>query len=125
MLSEEEVKVAWEHIRTLKGSIVGDYYCGFNNSCIAFEEDEVIIDKLIKEHFELKEKYSKILDDVQLTVEEIESLSRYYQGIMKIISRNMLNIFEIAYTVDNYDLELCVKAIDKLQKQKEMLENER
>lgn len=63
--------------------------------------------------------------DVQLTVEEIESLSRYYQGIMKIISRNMLNIFELAYTVDKYDLELCVNAIDKLQKQKEMLENEK
>lgn len=63
--------------------------------------------------------------DVQLTIEEIEALGRYYQELMKIISRNMLNIFEIAYTVDNYDLELCVKAIDKLQKQKEMLENER
>lgn len=63
--------------------------------------------------------------NLQLTIEEIESLSRYYQNIMKIISRNMLNIFELAYTVDNYDLELCINAIDKLQKQKEKLENEK
>lgn len=44
---------------------------------------------------------------------------------MKIISRNMLNIFELAYTVDNYDLELCINAINKLQKQKEELESEK
>lgn len=107
-------------IKTLEGehkASIGDYIIkGVNGEFYSCKPD-------------IFEKTYDVVDDdeinLQLTIEEIESLSRYYQNIMKIISRNMLNIFELAYTVDNYDLELCINAIDKLQKQKEKLENEK
>lgn len=105
-------------IKTLEGehkASIGDYIIkGVNGEFYPCKPD-------------IFEKTYEIVNDdeisYQLTVEEIEALSRYYQNIMKIISRNMLNIFELAYTVDNYDLELCINAIDKLQKQKEKLKN--
>lgn len=39
---------AWAHIKTLKGSNFGNYYSQFNNSTLAFAEDEKVIDELVK-----------------------------------------------------------------------------
>lgn len=47
---------AWEHIRTLKGSNCGDYYCRFIDSYIKFEEDEKVIDEMFKEFEKLKKE---------------------------------------------------------------------
>ncbi len=116
VVNESEQYEPQKHYENLKQWVDGNLICEYDDPVWNKEAYEAI-------HFILDDYKNKI--DLQLTVEEIESLSRYYQNIMKIISRNMLNIFELAYTVDNYDLELCINAINKLQKQKEELESEK
>ena len=41
-------QIAWEHIKTLKGSNFGNYYCDFTISAAAFEQDEVVIEELVQ-----------------------------------------------------------------------------
>lgn len=93
-------------------------YYDINGKDNSISDDCNLIEQLIHEHF--KDDFSH--KENQLTVEEIEALSRYYQDIMRIMSRNMLNIFELAYNTNKADLDLCISAIEKLQKQKELLE---
>lgn len=40
-------QIAWEHIKTLKGSNLG-YYGNFTQSFLAFEEDEKIIEEIVQ-----------------------------------------------------------------------------
>jgi len=61
---------------------------------------------------------------LKLTIEEIEAFFHYLSNISRITSNSLLSVLETAYTVGKEDLELSIKVIDKLQKQKEMLENE-
>lgn len=51
-------QIAWEHIKTLKGSNLG-YYGQFTHSFLAFEEDEVIINELVEKVTRKKPVYKK------------------------------------------------------------------
>lgn len=51
-------QIAWEHIKTLKGSNFG-YYGQFTQSFLAFEEDEVIINELVEKVTHKKPVYKK------------------------------------------------------------------
>lgn len=66
-MDKEIILLAWEHIKTLRGSNLGDYYCQFIHSGIEFDKDAVVIENMINDYFNLKdniktleEKYKKI-----------------------------------------------------------------
>lgn len=62
--------------------------------------------------------------DSQLTAEEIDALFCYFAKSIGALSDDLLKILKIAYTVGENDLDSCISAVQKLQKQKEMLEDE-
>lgn len=61
--------------------------------------------------------------DLQLTVEEINALICYISKSIGVLNGDLLNVLKMAYMVGEEDLSSCINAVEKLQKQKEMLEN--
>lgn len=73
-MDKEIILLAWEHIKTLRGSNLGDYYCQFIHSGIEFDKDAVVIENMINDYFNLKdniktleEKYKKSLEFLEIT----------------------------------------------------------
>ena len=99
--------------------------CSFSVTCIininSYTNNPNSYDDIMNHIHDL----SKEEQDYQLTVEELEAFLCYLSKISKTIGNDLFNILEIAYTVGEENLKLCINAIDKLQKQKEMLENEK
>lgn len=85
MPSKEECKRALKHLIECKQRKLCDK-CNFKIRC-TMPNDELVIENLIKDHFELKEKYSKILDDVHDY--------RYETHCMKMAVRNLCEHFGV------------------------------
>ena len=60
-MDKEVVLLAWEHIKTLRGSNLGDYYCQFIHSGIEFDKDAVVIENMIDDYFNLKNNIKKTI----------------------------------------------------------------
>lgn len=85
MLSKEEYEKALEHLIECKQRKLCDK-CNFKLRC-TMSNDELVINQLIEECFELKEKYKKILDDVHDY--------RYETHCMKMTIRNLYEHFGV------------------------------
>lgn len=75
-MDKKVILLAWKHIKTLRGSNLGDYYCQFIHSGIEFDKDAVVIENMINDYFNLKdnmnvniktleEKYKKSLKHLE------------------------------------------------------------
>lgn len=85
MLSKEEYEKALEHLIECKQRKLCDK-CNFKLRC-TMSNDELVINQLIEECFELKEKYKKILDDVHDY--------RYETHCMKMTIKNLYEHFGV------------------------------
>lgn len=71
-MDKEVVLLAWEHIKTLRGSNLGDYYCQFIHSGIEFDKDAVIIEKMIDDYFNLKDNIKTLEEKYTTSLELLE-----------------------------------------------------
>lgn len=60
-------QIAWEHIKTLKGSNFG-YYGQFTQSFLAFEEDEKIIEEIVQKTIPKKIELFRIKKNMMGTI---------------------------------------------------------
>lgn len=75
-MDKEVILLAWEHIKTLRGSNLGDYYCQFIHSGIEFDKDAVVIENMIDEYFNLKDNIKTLEEKYKKSLELLEIANR-------------------------------------------------
>lgn len=75
-MDKEVILLAWEHIKTLRGSNLGDYYCQFIHSGIEFDKDAVVIENMIDEYFNLKDNIKTLEEKYKKSLEFLERANR-------------------------------------------------
>ena len=75
-MDKEIILLAWEHIKTLRGSNLGDYYCQFIHSGIEFDKDAVVIENMIDEYFNLKDNIKTLEEKYKISLELLERTNR-------------------------------------------------
>lgn len=71
-MDKEVILLAWEHIKTLRGSNLGDYYCQFIHSGIEFDKDAVVIENMIDDYFNLKDNIKTLEEKYKISLEFLE-----------------------------------------------------
>ena len=116
IVNESEQYEQQKHYENLKSWVDGNLICEYDDPVWNKEAYEAI-------HFILDDYKKRI--DYQLTVEEINALICYISKSIGVFDADLLNTLKLAYMLGEENLSLCINAIDKLQKQKEELENVR
>ena len=116
IVNESEQYEPQKHYENLKQWIDGNLICEYDDPVWNKEAYEAI-------HFILDDYKKRI--DLQLTIEEINALICYISKSIGVFDADLLNTLKLAYMLGEENLSLCINAIDKLQKQKEELENVR
>lgn len=75
-MDKEVILLAWEHIKTLRGSNLGDYYCQFIHSGIEFDKDAVVIENMIDDYFNLKDNIKTLEEKYKTSLEFLERANR-------------------------------------------------
>lgn len=73
-MDKEVVLLAWEHIKTLRGSNLGDYNCQFIHSGIEFDKDVVVIENMINDYFNLKDNIKTLEEKYKKSLEYLEKV---------------------------------------------------
>ena len=73
-MDKEVILLAWEHIKTLRGSNLGDYYCQFIHSGIEFDKDAVVIENMINDYFNLKDNIKTLEEKYKKSLEHLEKV---------------------------------------------------
>lgn len=80
-MDKEVILLAWEHIKTLRGSNLGNYYCQFIHSGIEFDKDAVVIENMIDDYFNLKSNIKTLEEKYKKSLEHLERVDRkLYHG---------------------------------------------